>query len=456
MEIKVSGFLMPHHKEKFKDCADRYAFSHEKCAFALADGVGGSLCPEYMSSHLVQDYVSSPDTYFDKDSLLINSESQRFYEKDFYNYVTIYKSKLSRKKLMIFELKEERVQSSSSTFVGFNLKRNGDKVICNYYSLGDSYLFYISKENEFKSIASMEGKEHDNFPEYFSSDSDTNGVPVRGSFPIEDNSHLLLMSDALSDWFIKEYKENPDVLEKLLTLKTHKDFEEFVISERANKKLDDDDTTMMIVSVYDVEIDGNKITCDNVDDINMLIQDDLEEEKSNLINDIERIGRDQEKEKANLKQLGRKVQDAQEKLNSVNNDIEKQKLVLENVIKEIEKKNKNLDDIKSSIKEQSDKLEEISKEVRNANQGMQQINANVTSLADSIKTQSSQDNGVVQQQRGDEVKSSPDISVSKFGDIKKKILSNIGLVNSILILVLFVLQIITLVILIHNINYASN
>ena len=65
---------------------------------------------------------------------------------------------------------------------------------------------------------------------------------------------LLLMTDALSDWFTTHYNtDDEEALNRLLSLENQEDFDSFIAQERSTLALKDDDTTLIIVKLSDTD-----------------------------------------------------------------------------------------------------------------------------------------------------------------------------------------------------------
>ena len=139
MDIKIKGFILPHNEEPYYTCADRYAVNTATVALAIADGVGGSLYPSFLSERITKDFVNNPAGLIDGNKSLLNKD----YAVEFDEYYKRRYSELPIAKQQILELKTEQTKASSCTFVGCYVEKN----VWKYYSLGDSYLFFITNDS---------------------------------------------------------------------------------------------------------------------------------------------------------------------------------------------------------------------------------------------------------------------------------------------------------------------
>lgn len=319
MRVDIKGFIIPHNKEPYYTCADRFAVNEESLSFAIADGVGGSLYPSYLSERITQDFVKDPRNLFDKEnaSLLIDYSSafDRYYQKR-YNELPLVKQQ-------ILDLKSEQTKASSCTFVGCYF----DNDCWRYISIGDSYLFFLPKEGDLTKISSMDGKEFDVFPEYLSTSGHHHGKPIFGNLPLSDGT-MLLMTDALSDWFISCYEKDKNTLDRVLSINNHTDFKSFCDEELASGRLHDDDCAMLRIIVTDSHIPGASFSISHFDSIFDLSISDLQDkvnsshslvgtlkgENNALHSDVDKLKRENEKLILQIEELNQELNKAREDL----------------------------------------------------------------------------------------------------------------------------------------------
>ena len=279
MKIDVKGFIVPHNGEPYYTCADRYAINRESQIIAVTDGVGGSLYPSFLSERIVNEFCENPYKIFDTENNFI-----RNFKSEFDSYCQARFNELPENKRRIIALKAEQTSSSSCTFVGCFIE-NG---VWKYYAIGDSYLFYISPEGELTSISSMANKEFSVFPEYLSTNGTCQGTVISGTLPLKEG-HILLMTDALSDWFLKYYNEDPSILEKLLSIKTHSDYENFCQEELSSGRMHDDDCAIIIASITGSASNDCEFYVSHLDNIDSLVLGDLRSANDTLKNENETL-----------------------------------------------------------------------------------------------------------------------------------------------------------------------
>lgn len=267
MELRYKTFIMPHVGDLYSQCADRFAIGTDKNCFAIADGVGESLFPYDWAELVCEDFIANPNLFCEdnklvRESQLIKAWNQKRDERT---------ANLTETELFLFEMGLEKADFAACTFVGLSI----DKKQWQSLALGDSYLFVLDKNLEIiESVASQKGEEFSNFPEYFASQAEKNhGKTIKASGDINKASYFVLLTDAISDWFIKVDAEKR---KELLAISDMQSFHSLVNKERENGNMKDDDTTAVIIEVVHNDSDDIKYTELHNTNIHTLI---IEEEK---------------------------------------------------------------------------------------------------------------------------------------------------------------------------------
>lgn len=267
MELRYKTFIMPHVGDLYSQCADRFAIGTDKNCFAIADGVGESLFPYDWAELVCEDFIANPNLFCENNKLvrenaLIEAWNQKRDERT---------ANLTETELFLFEMGLEKADFAACTFVGLSI----DKKQWQSLALGDSYLFVLDKNLEIiESVASQKGEEFSNFPEYFASQAEKNhGKTIKVCGDINKVTYFVLLTDAISDWFIKVDTEKR---KELLAISDMQSFHSLVNKERENGNMKDDDTTAVIIEVVHDDSDDIKYTKLYNTNINDLIE---EEEK---------------------------------------------------------------------------------------------------------------------------------------------------------------------------------
>lgn len=290
MKLQYSTFIMPHIGDHYSQCADRFAIGKENHCFAIADGVGASFFPEVWAELVSKDFVDYGES-FENNNVLVREEELITRWND---SVEEKVSNLTDTEKFLIEMSRERCDFAACTFVGLSI----DHKQWHCKALGDSYLFVLDEEfNIINSVASQKGLEFDNFPEYFASvHGKNNGMVVSESGDMTNVAYLVLLTDAISDWFIKS--DDINKRKSLITIQNMDAFRFLIDAERANGKMKDDDTTAVIIRVVPDESEAISVEEIYNTDINQFIKEgdakNAEQEAERLAKKTEETARQEQ------------------------------------------------------------------------------------------------------------------------------------------------------------------
>lgn len=267
--MKIRAFITHKKAEHFSDCQDRFSINPDTKSVAVSDGMSQSWQQKIWAQLLVDTFCSDTDWVPTLESV---RELSPIWKNEVENYIQSLRE-VNAKESLIY--RNERClaegKSAGATLVGIRFEFN--KWTCDV--LGDSCL--IAKiSNEYKFGTSQDTEQFDNHPDYFDSDSNKQG---KGTYKTlsealsSSNPFILLVSDPFSDYLL-EHKKIGDIdalVNELLTINTHEDFETIVAKWR-NAGMHNDDSTLVIME-YDGSEDWTILHQDNLDE---LIQNSLE------------------------------------------------------------------------------------------------------------------------------------------------------------------------------------
>lgn len=267
MELRYKTFIMPHIGDKYSQCADRFAIGTDKNCFAIADGVGESLFPYDWAELVCEDFIANPNLFCENNKLVRENALIEAWNRKRDERI----ANLTETELFIYQMGLKKADFAACTFVGLSI----DKKQWQSLALGDSYLFVLDKNLEIiESVASQKGEEFSNFPEYFASQAEKNhGKTIKACGDINKVTYFVLLTDAISDWFIKV---DTNKRKELLAVSDMPSFHSLVNKERESGNMKDDDTTAVIIEVVHDDSDDIKYTKLYNTNINDLIE---EEEK---------------------------------------------------------------------------------------------------------------------------------------------------------------------------------
>jgi len=355
MKINIKGFITSKKSELYSDCADNYAINIEHNKFSISDGVSKSFFPKIWSDILVNKYVNQKD-WKDNNEFIVERPETKWFTKSQYN----------------------RKDPALATFVGLQFLESDQKWIAQ--ALGDSFLFFIpkdSKEIEIKLSTKHEPIVFDNFPDYLSSIGSSHKgekKPIKGEKIKEGTFYL--MTDALAEWFLLNTEQAKQTLDNI---KTQEQYLETIANERNANRLNDDDSAVLILELYD---DGKKeFSYSNIEVtfLSELVKEEaekLEEAKKKEVSSQDSLSVNEEENKE--EQLTKKENSEKEELKQVEQSTEIKDEEIENSEKKIEEEKPLDENVKENTAEdnspvENDNLSEQNQEEEKSSEPIQNI-----------------------------------------------------------------------------------
>lgn len=248
MAVIFKQFTTHKRGESDEDIQDSINVNIDNGRFALSDGVSKSFLPRLLADILTEGYVNASvvDDFPPKDLVC-----------QFSNRKEAYLSTLDDFFKMLQDIAEETLRISAATFVGLEI---GQQLV-SWKVIGDSCLFIIPDIGNLRCICSdemnvdAEGKLNilfGNNPAQIHSDGSMYGQIINGSSEIE-NGWYIIMSDAMSAWFVDRLNNKEDVIDRLFALGNNEDFEKLVQEEFDANRLKNDDCSVIIIHINDNE-----------------------------------------------------------------------------------------------------------------------------------------------------------------------------------------------------------
>lgn len=282
MKIIYKAFTLPHVGDPYRLCADRYSISTENNSFAISDGVGNSLFPGEWAKLICDDYVHVGDEFIVNDKLVREDELISTWSQIRDKIVEGF----TEDEKFIYEMGLDKADFAAATFVGLRL--NPTEWSCQ--ALGDSYLVLLDEEyNILQKVASMDGQPFGMYPEYFASKlGENNGVPIVRKGDYCQVKYLILMTDAVSDWFIAEARSSEE-RRMIIDVSSHEEFVALVDNLRQSGSMNDDDSTIVIITLEHNEDSTISYEPHALDDINQLIEDEKSDDGALETNEGKKI-----------------------------------------------------------------------------------------------------------------------------------------------------------------------
>ena len=278
----IKAFITHKMSENFADCQDRFGVNADTKSVAVSDGMGSTWQPKIWARLLVDEFIGNEKWLPDINSI---KPLCRKWQEEVNAFIANLKETNAPEYLInMNELNLVKGRSAGATFVGirFNEKKWSGSV------LGDSCLIeWNGHDAKFHTSQNVEA--FDYWPDYFDSNvlNEGKGAPKLIDGILADGDCLLLVSDPLSDFLLKNYNQGHkwQYISQLLGISSHEEFETLVAKWRKDG-MHNDDTTLVIV-----ENDGaNDFSIVALDNLDILIEKDrLEKEKKQEINIGEQV-----------------------------------------------------------------------------------------------------------------------------------------------------------------------
>lgn len=256
--IQVKAFVGHSRGIRYADGADRIGVDVQRGRFVVADGVSQSHLPNVWADILTRDFVGSEE----KATQWVERLERRL-------PVLAAKWRVENdQRLARAEDKEKRLMDrtwrnfgrAASTVAGVSFNDDGS---LDYFQLGDSCIFMVDVDGNLKPFARLE--EFGNTPDYVDTAGDLKGKVYAGTDYMLGAAFLVLMTDALSDWFVKAQQQDIATIQTLWQLENHEQFWNWVEASRDDGGLKDDDVAMVIIKICDVPVQQRLLHCDDID-----------------------------------------------------------------------------------------------------------------------------------------------------------------------------------------------
>ena len=244
MSYEIDTFSLPKMGEAVSTNQDRLGHSVDGRMVAISDGAGSSLYPGEWAKILV-------DSFCEGDPSLTFSHSQiskQWLPPLQQEWRKFYLDKLRSPSKKWWQGGSNTKSHGAATFLGLALRDHncwsaiavGDSCLFKYSPLDQRLLsFPLQMSSEFKSTTSC----FSSLPEYPSA------IPVskQGSYAIGD--YFLLATDALSQCILAGYENKSIDWSQFFEVGCHQDFRDLIVGLRRQKKIKNDDTSLIRVQV---------------------------------------------------------------------------------------------------------------------------------------------------------------------------------------------------------------
>lgn len=239
---------------------DACAVSSDETLFALCDGVGASYFSRPWATLLAQQWVTHPLEAYDAEALetWLYEPRMRWQHWVLDTWLPIINQRnqnLGHKTFSRQEAEEFVKMGAAATFLGVMLDKNN--ATWHAAALGDTCLFCFSDQASHSwNVRCFPLQKAADFTDQPPSIPSTTRANIsllasrmqRQSGTYQPGDVLLLATDALAMWLFKQLEQRTLPLEQILQL-SQEEFAHFVNQQRLKKQMNDDDTTLLIVSL---------------------------------------------------------------------------------------------------------------------------------------------------------------------------------------------------------------
>lgn len=266
--MKIRAFITHKKAERFVDCQDRFSINCDTKSVAVSDGMSQSIFQKIWAEILVDTYAKDACWHpaEDIENKKVRDELSAIWRNRVNNRLREQQEEGKATYLAEGMLAEGKSAGATLAGIRFNGQSwNGDV-------LGDTCVIEVQNDKIVQIHTSQDTDTFDNYPDYYDSNpiKEGKGKPMAISGLLQPNGLLLIVSDPFSDLFCELLKQDEAkvsaLLVRLLSLKTHEEFEKLISDLRANAHMHNDDSTLVMIE-YDANNEFNIDVIDNIRDL---------------------------------------------------------------------------------------------------------------------------------------------------------------------------------------------
>ena len=237
-------FVKPHPDYGMESLEDRIGINASATRMAVADGMTLSYLSGPFAEAIVHKFIS------DDTSLETLKNGSAFTSND---VAEAWSRKVEEIELQskgtdagwLLQNRKKQTPHGDCTLVGIDMTQQ-DSVTA--IAIGDCCIFFLSEEGRLlKAIPNIKVGQFGNAPDYISSTGSIYGKICTEQISSVSGGYIVLMSDAVAEWFLKHLDEKPSSLEKIWQLKNQEEMYDFFNNEYFRRRIKGDDIAIIIV-----------------------------------------------------------------------------------------------------------------------------------------------------------------------------------------------------------------
>ncbi len=246
VHANVRSFVLQKEGNSVEECEDTIDFSLESRRFAVSDGATESVFSDFWSQNLVRQFLSGSEfpTADNFQDWLVPVQEEWKNQIDWDNLPWFTEQKIKYGAYAAFA----GIEFSSRT----QLDEGRESLFFKAVAVGDCCMFQIRDDSLIHSFPIKDSHAFDNQPHLLSSSPGGNPHLQNQVFNLSGNclpgDKFILASDAMACWFLSQFEAGERPWETLEFLNEQIDFEVFVMTQRHEGWLKNDDTALMILS----------------------------------------------------------------------------------------------------------------------------------------------------------------------------------------------------------------
>jgi len=248
-EFEIKVFQIARAGSQSDECEDALAFVPQEHLFAIADGTTDSAFQRLWADLLVKGFINHPPDFSKPSKLKIWFEEWLKTQQDLWD------KNIQWDTLSWAGLNKAKMTGGLATFLGVYFFP--DKPIWKGIAFGDCNLFQF---RTFQLIRNLWDWRPLTYSEEFGSNPVTlSSINTKSELMFNRMAQIMgdyakgdtffLATDALSAWLLREIESNGTSWNQLLELKTQQEFETFINELRSNKKINNDDSSLITIEV---------------------------------------------------------------------------------------------------------------------------------------------------------------------------------------------------------------
>ena len=221
-----------HNRAEYEDA---FAANPHAGRFAIADGASESSFAGAWADLLVQGYTGNPGIW----SRWLPHPRKSWHET-------------FKERTLAWYAEEKFLEGAYATFLGLTFNDSHER--WQAVAIGDCCLFHVREQRLIQAFPVRQSSAFGNQPDLLGSrrtSKKIKRVRVKGAWHPGDR--MLLMTDALAQWFLQQRETQQEPWNAILALATQEEFETWMTRLRETKELRNDDVTLVVIQGKEFE-----------------------------------------------------------------------------------------------------------------------------------------------------------------------------------------------------------